>query len=446
MIQPVNQDELPRGRRMSYSFSSSDFKAQPYWWDKTEPAAPNSGELPLKTDVLIIGSGYTGLHCALQTARAGRQTLVIDAEAAGWGCSSRNGGQISGEIKPGYQQLARRHGKEKAFALVAEARRALNWLGDFVESESIDCDYRRCGRFVAAHNPARFRTLVEAAKQQPVGLEQPLQIIPPGEQASEIDSEFYHGGMLIEHHCSLDPAKYHRGLMQLAQGSGVEIHGNCRALQITRTGQGFRVTTSRGDIETGELVIATSGYTGAVTPWQQRRIIPIGSYMLATEPMPIERAARLMPGDRVFSDTRRLIVYFRRSPDGRRLIFGGRVSVFESDAVKSLPALRREMLRIFPQLADVAISHSWMGFVGFSFDYLPHLGKQDGIYYAMGYCGSGICLASYFGHHLGQQLLQKPDSEIAFNNLQFQTRPFYHGKPWFLASAVRYYQLLDRIC
>ena len=151
-----------------------------------------------------------------------------------------------------------------------------------------------------------------------------------------------------------------------------------------------------------------------------------------------------MPRDRVFSDTRKLIVYFRRSPDGRRLLFGGRVSVFESDAVKSLPALRQEMLRIFPQLHDVAISHSWMGFVGFSFDYLPHLGRQDGIYYAMGYCGSGICLASYFGNRLGQQLLQKPGSEIAFNQVKFQTRPLYKGKPWFLASAVRYYQLRDR--
>ncbi len=429
---------------MTYSFSSSDFKAQPYWWDETEPEASSSGELPAKTDVLIIGSGYTGLHCALETARAGRQTLVIDAEAAGWGCSTRNGGQISGEIKPGYEQLSRQHGQDKAFALVAEARRALEWLGEFVEDESLECEYRRCGRFVAAHNPARFKALVASAKQQPAGLEQPLHIIPPGEQASEIDSEYYHGGMVIEHHCSLDPAKYHRGLMRLVQQSGAEIQGHCRALEITKTGEGFRVTTSRGVIETRDLVIATSGYTGTLTPWQQRRIIPIGSYMLATEEMPLERAAQLMPRDRVFSDTRKLIVYFRRSPDGRRLLFGGRVSVFESDAVKSLPALRQEMLRIFPQLQDVAISHSWMGFVGFSFDYLPHLGRQDGIYYAMGYCGSGICLASYFGNRLGQQLLQKPGSEIAFNQVRFQTRPLYKGKPWFLASAVRYYQLRDR--
>ncbi|MFT5739413.1 MAG: glycine/D-amino acid oxidase-like deaminating enzyme, partial [Gammaproteobacteria bacterium] len=136
--------------------------------------------------------------------------------------------------------------------------------------------------------------------------------------------------------------------------------------------------------------------------------------------------------------------YFRRSPDGQRLLFGGRVSVFESDPVKSLPALRAEMLRIFPQLEDVKISHSWMGFVGFSFDYLPHLGVQDGIHYAMGYCGSGICLASYFGNRLGLQLLGQKDARIAFNDIDFKTRPLYSGKPWFLSAAVQYYQLLDR--
>jgi glycine/D-amino acid oxidase-like deaminating enzyme len=167
--------------------------------------------------------------------------------------------------------------------------------------------------------------------------------------------------------------------------------------------------------------------------------------MLATEPMDLPRAQRLMPQQRVFSDTRKIVVYFRRSPDGRRLLFGGRVSVFESDPVKSLPALRQEMLRIFPQLEDVKISHTWMGFVGYTFDYLPHLGAQDGIYYAMGYCGSGICLASYLGHRLGQQLLGQEQGNCVFSQPKFQTRPLYSGKPWFLSASVRYYQMQDRL-
>ena len=154
---------------------------------------------------------------------------------------------------------------------------------------------------------------------------------------------------------------------------------------------------------------------------------------------------KLIPRDRVFSDSRKLVTYFHRSPDARRLLFGGRVSVFESDPAKTAPALRQEMLRIFPQLEDVKLSHAWMGFVGFSFDYLPHLGEQDGLFYAMGYCGSGISLASYFGNRLGLQVLGKAEGKIAFNDIKFQTRPFYFGVPWFLSSAVRYYQLRDRL-
>ncbi len=395
--------------------------------------------------MLIIGSGYTGLQCALQTASAGRDTLVIDAETIGWGCSTRNGGQISGEIKPDFSTLARRFGPERAVALLREARRGLDWLGEFIEQQRIECDFVRCGRFIAAHNRRQFEKLKASVERQPSGLEQPLRVVEPAEQASEIDSDYYHGGLVVERHCGLDPAKYHAGLLRLVTEKGASVAGQCRATSIERNASGFKVLTSRGTIEARDVVVATNGYTGKVTPWQQRRVIPIGSYMLATAPMESALAERLMPRARVFSDTRRIVVYFRRSADGRRLLFGGRVLVFESDPVKSLPALRREMLRIFPALEEIEISHTWMGFVAYTFDTLPHLGKQDGIYYAMGYCGSGICLASYLGNRLGLQLLGDPRGATAFDALRFETRPLYTGKPWFLASAVRYYQMLDRL-
>jgi len=429
---------------MNYSFCTDDFAVQPYWWDITPRPEAQDQALPGRTDVLVVGSGYTGLHCALQTAQAGRHTTVIDAEDLGWGCSTRNGGQISGEIKPDYEALSRRYGGAEAHALIAEARTALEWLGDFVDQQQIDCDYRRCGRFVAAHSPRQFGKLVARARQQTAGLEQSLRIVEPQDQSAEIDSSYYHGGMVVDSHCSLDPAKYHEGLLQLARASGAEIIGHCEATQIERVSAGFRVTTSRGVIQARELVIATNGYSGALAPWQQRRVIPIGSYMLATERMSLERAAKLMPCRRVFSDTRKIVVYFQLSPDGRSLLFGGRVSVFESDPVKSLPALRQEMLRIFPQLEDVRISHTWMGFVAYTFDELPHLGQKEGIHYVMGYCGSGICLASYLGNRLGLQLLGREEGTSAFDRPRFQTRPLYSGKPWFLAPSVRYYQMLDR--
>jgi glycine/D-amino acid oxidase-like deaminating enzyme len=440
----LNAGNRISGCSMSYSFCSNDFTVQPYWWNNTPRPQADTTTLPSNTDVLVIGSGYTGLQCALQTAQAGRHTTVIDAEDLGWGCSSRNGGQISGEIKPDFDQLKRRYGGADALALIREARTALEWLGDFVEAQKIDCDYQHCGRFVAAHSPRQFEKLVAQVEKQTPGLEQSMRIIERGNQSTEIDSSYYHGGMVVDSHCSLDPAKYHAGLLQQVRANGAEAIGHCAAMHIDANKEGFRVTTAQGVIQAREVVIATNGYSGNLAPWQQRRVIPIGSYMLATEAMSLERAEKLMPQNRVFSDTRKIVVYFRRSPDGRSLIFGGRVSVHESDPIKSLPALRHEMLRIFPQLEDVKISHTWMGFVAYTFDGLPHLGKKAGIHYAMGYCGSGICLASYLGHRLGQQLLGREEGATAFDKPRFQTRPLYTGKPWFLAPSVRYYQMIDR--
>ena len=217
---------------MSDSIFSDDFKAQPYWWDATPRPDLNDQSLPQTAEVLIIGSGYTGLNCAIQTVRGGIDTLVIDAESAGWGCSSRNGGQISGEIKPGYDELRLKHGAQKAFDLVKEARNALEWVGDFIRSEDIDCELVQCGRFQAAHNPFQFRQLARQVENQPKGLEQPLTIVERKDQASEIDSDYYHGGLVIGNHCSLDPAKYHQGLLDTAIASGCAVVSECAALNI----------------------------------------------------------------------------------------------------------------------------------------------------------------------------------------------------------------------
>ena len=429
---------------MAESIFSEDFKTQPYWWDMTPRPEAVDQVLPHSTDVLIIGSGYAGLNCAIETVGGGLETMVIDAHSAGWGCSTRNGGQISGELKPGYDQLRRKFGAAKAFDLISEARHALKWLGDNIRSRGIECEFKQCGRFVAAHNARQFSRLAYRAENQPKGLEQALTLIERKDQASEIDSDYYHGGLVIDSHCSLDPAKYHQGLLAVADAGGCSLVSDCAAINIERNADGFSVTTSRGRVNAKKVVIATSAYTGSVTSWQRRRIVPIGSYMLATEALEPSRARKLMPNHRVFSDSRKLVVYFRRSPDGRRILFGGRVSIFETDPLKSAPALRLELLRIFPQLEDVKLSHSWMGLVGFSFDYLPHLGQQDGLFYTMGYCGSGICLASYFGNRLGLQVLGKPEGNTAFDDIKFQARPYYFGKPWFLSAAVQYYRLRDR--
>jgi len=215
------------------------------------------------------------------------------------------------------------------------------------------------------------------------------------------------------------------------------------ARKLQRDGTG--IVHAGGSIAARDVVVATNGYTGALTPWLRRRVIPIGSYIIATEPIPPETMARLMPRDRVVSDTRKVVYYYRASPDGQRILFGGRVSHDETDPKVSGPRLHAEMIRIFPELARVRISHSWAGFVAYTFDEMMHVGVQDGLYYAMGYCGSGAGMAGYLGTRIGQQVLGRKEGTTAFDGLPFATRPYYWGTPWFLAPAVAYYRWRDRM-
>jgi glycine/D-amino acid oxidase-like deaminating enzyme len=182
-----------------------------------------------------------------------------------------------------------------------------------------------------------------------------------------------------------------------------------------------------------------------LSPWQQRRVIPIGSYVIATEEIPADVMDRLFPTNRILSDTRKLVYYYRPSPDRKRILFGGRVSLQETDPRKSGPKLLAELVRLFPELADTRISHSWAGIVAFTFDTLMHCGEDRGLSYAMGYCGSGVGMAGYLGSRLGKAAAGLDTDLGAFSQIPFQTRPFYTGKPWFLAPSVAVYRLRDRL-
>jgi len=426
------------------SLFAPDYKDEPYWWQATpRPLLPPANP-PARADVVVVGSGYTGLSAALQTARAGRHTVVIDAEDAGWGCSSRNGGQISTSIKPTYDELSALYGPDHAFRILKEGHNALAWIGDFVAAEHIDCQFERVGRFHAAHNAAQYDHLAKRVAHQPKGLEVQAHMVPRAEQHSELGTDAYHGGAVFEQHAALDPGRYHQGLLERALEAGATVLPRCPATAIERDGDGFRVATPKGTVTARNVVVATNGYTGPLTPWFRRRVIPIGSYIIATEPLAPAQMARLMPKARVVSDTRKLVYYYRPSPDRTRILFGGRVAYKETDPKVSAPRLHMEMCRIFPELERTRITHSWVGFVAYTFDTMPHLGCQDGLHYAMGYCGSGVSLASYFGMRIGQQLLGLKEGATALDGLTFQTRPLYYGDPWFLAASIMYYRWRDR--
>ncbi len=445
---------------MKPSIFTADFKETPYWWERTPRPLDQQGAeptaLPASADVLIIGSGYTGLSAAIQTARHGRRTVVVDAEDAGWGCSTRNGGQVSTSLKPGFPLLAKKYGAGAALDILREGNNALAWVGRCVEEYGIDCDFQKTGRFQGAHSPGALGELRKKISEIPRELGVNARIIEAGEQRREIATSFYHGGVVYPNHASIDPGRYHQGLLERARSTGVAIVPRCKVSGITKPKQNgmsgasgtngtFRVATGKGTITAADVVIATSGYTGGATKWQRRRIIPVGSYVIATEPLPPETIARLLPTNRVITDTRKLVVYYRACPQRRRILFGGRVSLRETNLRASARLLHREMTRLFPELAAVRISHSWMGFVGYTFDEMPHTGIRDGIHYAMGYCGSGVSLASYFGMKTGLRVIGDPRGVTAIDRLPFPGRLLYHGNPWFLAPAIFYYRRRDRL-
>ena len=423
---------------------TDDFKAEPFWQEAAPRPVDVNQSLPVEVEVLVVGAGYTGLHAALQTARAGLGTLVLDADVLGYGCSSRNGGQVSPSIKGTFPELEKKYGHKQAITLLREGQRAFDFLNDFIQDEDLDCVWERCGRFSGAHNPAAYDATARALQALPAEISTQWHMVPREEQRSEIGSDLYHGGVVYPDHAALDPGRYHLELLARVRSAGAQAIGHCPVERIERDGARFIVHTPRGVIRAGNIAIATNGYTGKMTPWLRRRVIPIGSYIIATEPLDPSVAIELSPHARVMSDSRKVVFYYRLSPDRRRVLFGGRVALKETDPLISAPPLHAAMCKIFPQLNTSRISHSWVGFVAYTFDTLPHVGEQDGLHYAMGYCGSGISLASYCGSMMGRQI-SGLDGHTAFADLEFKTRPLYTGNPWFLSPSVALYTFRDRL-
>ena len=233
--------------------------------------------------------------------------------------------------------------------------------------------------------------------------------------------------------------------MRRSLESGGPVVDRCPVSAIQRTADGFEALTARGAVQARQVLLATNGYSGPLSPWHRRRVIPIGSYQIATEPLGADRVRSLIPRGRNIVDSRRVVVYFRPSADGERIVFGGRAALAEKDPLVCVPRLRQMMERILPQLKSVRVSHAWVGWVAYTFDTLPHLGRHDGIYYCMGYCGQGVPLAPYFGKRIGQQMLGLKEGQTALDGLPFPSRPYYYGRPWFLAPSVLAYRMIDAV-
>ena len=424
---------------------TADYAARPYWLDDAPLPEAAPVPLPAAVDVLIVGAGYTGLTAARETALAGRSTLVLDAGPIGGGCSSRNGGQVAFSIKPSLALLGRRHGAAVARAIHLEAQAATAELKALVLEAGVDCEWRDSGCFYGAHTRRQFGLMCRELERQAPGLEQRYRIVPRAAQAEEIGSTFYHGGAVFPDDAAVHPARLLHAHYARATAAGAKVIGQCAVQALAPAATGFEVATTAGTLAARQVLLATNGYTGRISPWHRRRVVPIGSYIIATEPLEPALMQRLLPMPRNVVDTRRVVVYFRPSPDRRRILFGGRAAAGEPDATRCVPRLRAMLAEIFPELTTVRVSHAWMGFVAFSFDTLPHIGVRDGLYHCLGYCGQGVPLASYYGRKIGLQMVGRAGGETALSGLPFPARPFYHGWPWFLPAAVLSYRLRDRL-
>lgn len=425
-----------------------DFQARPFWWDDTPPGETPDADLPARADVVIVGGGLTALNCAIELGRGGARPVVLEAEDFGFGASTRNGGAVSGGLSLGKGMSGAKAGEGETSpivrAMLGDAAESYAHLEEVIAREGIDCHYERCGRFVGAYTTQHYDGLAARVDLLNMQAGSGAQMVPRERQREEIASDFYRGGMVVGLSGKLHPGRYHRGLMAAAGRHGALLLSRTRAGRLTRAGAGWSVETSRGTIAAGEVVIATNGYTGGLTPDLRRRVIPLASHIIATEPLEPGLARSLSPKGRTLSDTRRVLSYYRMSPDGLRVLYGGRTRFTQVKPEVSAPALHAMMLARWPQLAGVRVTHAWTGNTAFTFDFLPHMGvTEKGLHYAMGCNGSGVAMLSFLGSQIGRKLLGGTNRANAFDGRDFPTRPFYTGNPWFLPVIGNYYRFRD---
>lgn len=419
-----------------------------YWLDTAKPAGDfRRTELPTRADVVVVGAGLTGLSTALHVARQGASVALLEANSVGWGASGRNGGMATPGLAIGFPKAVRRYGAERATAMFQAYNDAIDTVEELVTTEGIDCSFERTGRLTLACKPRHFAGFERAAAQMRSLAGQEVRLVPKSELASEIGSPHYHGALVDPLGAAVHVGQLTAGLASAAAGYGTSIHEQCRVLELVRrNGNRHDVRTDIGTIRADQVVVATSGYTGPVTPWLRRRIVPIGSFIVVTEPLDEAVVDELLPHRRVASDSNHLLYYFRITPDNR-LLFGGRarfaMSNRESD-LKSGAVLRDGMVKVFPQLAGARIDYCWGGLVDMTLDQMVHAGERDGVFYSVGYSGHGVQMATHMGKVLAQVLGGDASANL-WQDLKFRAVPGHFGTPWFLPPAGAFYKFLDLV-
>jgi glycine/D-amino acid oxidase-like deaminating enzyme len=415
-------------------------------WGATMPALPDRSARPLPdtADVVVIGGGYAGINAARELARRGVGVSLLEAHTLGWGASTRNGGIVHPGYKWGPRALIDRYGAGTGRALYRETLDGYETVKRLIAEEAIECDFREVGHLELAYAPSHVPGLEhERESLASVGVEST--VLPRDRLREEIGSDAYYGALVVPGSGLLHPGRYFAGLVGAADRAGADLHEGVRARTIRRQADGrFVVETERGAILARDVFVATNGYTDGVVPTLRRRIIPIGSYIIATKPLPEDLALDVSPKGRAFFDTKNFLYYWHISAD-RRMVFGGRASMMPTSIEHTAAILQRGLLEVHPQLAGQRIDYAWGGNVGFTFDRMPHVGRtSDGVAYAMGCCGTGVALMTHLGTKVGEWLAGGDAPVLA--RLRFPLVPVpYEGRAWFLPLAGEWFRIQDRL-
>ncbi|KJS41238.1 MAG: FAD-dependent oxidoreductase [Roseovarius sp. BRH_c41] len=423
-----------------------------YWHDSAPPFAQGqAGPVEGKFDVAVIGGGFTGLNAARKLAREGVQVALLEATHIGAGGSGRNGGHLNNGIAHGYADAKAHLGAERAHRLYKAYDRSIDMIEDLIAEEGISCDFRRSGKLKLASKHSHVAALQANFELIHNEVDSDTRWLDRDQLGSEIQPEAFHGGMLYGKSAMMHMGRYVSGLAEAAHRHGARIWENAPVTARTRAGSGWNITTPQGTLRAERVIVATGAYSGAVRgaplAFFRRRIISVGSFIIATRPLTGAEVAATLPGNRTYVTSLNIGNYFRLSPDNR-LIFGGRarfsaVSDQRSDA-KSGAILRAGLAALFPNLKDVEIEYCWGGLVGMTKDRFPRAGEADGMLYGMGFSGHGAQMSTLIGQALADMALGREDTN-PLAGLDWPAIPLHNGQPWFLPLVGQWFALKDRL-
>ena len=419
------------------------------YWHETAPAfTGGSRELPAgRYDVAVIGAGFTGLGAARKLAMEGRRVIVLEAQTVGFGASGRNGGHLNNGLAHSFTHAAETFGLEKARAIYRAFDAGIDTIERIIAEEGIACDFRRSGKLKLASKPGHYESLARNCEAICRAVDSDTAMLNRAELQGEIGSDAFHGAMLQKKSAMMHMGRFVVGLAEAAVRRGAEIHEHTPVTGRIAADGDWELQTPKGRVRANKVLLATGAYTPPVFSYFRRRIVPVGSFLLATRPLSDEEVAATLPGNRTCVTSLNIGNYFRLSPDNR-LIFGGRArfSAFSDDSsdARSGLILKQSLAKIFPQLAGVEVDYCWGGLVDMTRDRLPRAGTADGLYFAMGYSGHGAQIATHMGEIMADLMVLGVDRN-PWEGLSWPAVPGHFGKPWFLPIAGAYYRMKDRL-